>query len=367
MKYIRISLIIAFFIPLSSCKVGRFIWYNFADVQDYKIFDSRALDAPAQKWPYPVSSKEKAPKKITVNKEEIPFESYLAQNKTLAFLIIKDDSIIYERYFKGYSKENIVPSFSVAKSICSILIGCAIDDSLIKSVDEPITNYIPELKKNGFEKVSIKHVLQMTSGLDFNESYVNPFGHAATFYYGLNLRKAISDLKLSVQPGTQFDYVSGNTQLLGLILERALKTRTVTDYLQEKLWSPLGMEFDASWSIDSKKSGLEKTFCCLNARARDFAKIGSLYLHNGNWKGKQIVSEKWVRESTKYDSSEGSAWYYQYQWWLPSANGDYMAHGILGQYIYVNPEKKIVIVRLGEDEGKAEWGEIFMALSKAFN
>ncbi|MCG9881402.1 MAG: beta-lactamase family protein [Bacteroidia bacterium] len=291
----------------------------------------------------------------------------MVQNKTLAFLIIKDDSILYERYFKGYSKENIVPSFSVAKSVCSILIGCAIDEKLIQSVNDPVTLYIPELKKNGFDNVTIKHVLQMTSGLDFNESYVNPFGHAATFYYGLNLRKAIADLKLSVQPGTQFSYVSGNTQLLGLILERALKTRTVTEYLQEKLWSPMGMEYDASWSIDSKKSGLEKTFCCLNARARDFAKIGSLYLNKGNWKGQQLVSEKWVKESTKYDKSEGSASYYQYQWWLPSENGDFMAHGILGQYIYVNPDKKMVIVRLGEDEGNANWDDIFMAIAQQMN
>lgn len=367
MKYIKIGLIITLLMPLSSCKVGRFIWYNFADVNDHKIFPSRPLTAPSVKWPYPIASKERGPKTITTKNKEITFDEYLVQNKTLAFLIIKDDSILYERYFKGYSKENIVPSFSVAKSVCSILIGCAIDDKLIQSVNDPVTLYIPELKKNGFDNVTIKHVLQMTSGLDFNESYVNPFGHAATFYYGLNLRKAIADLKLSVQPGTQFNYVSGNTQLLGLILERALKTRTVTEYLQEKLWSPMGMEYDASWSIDSKKSGLEKTFCCLNARARDFAKIGSLYLNKGNWKGQQLVSEKWVKESTKYDKSEGSASYYQYQWWLPSDNGDFMAHGILGQYIYVNPDKKMVIVRLGEDEGNANWDDIFMAIAQQMN
>ena len=121
----------------------------------------------------------------------------------------------------------------------------------------------------------------MTSGLDFKESYFNPFGHAATFYYGTNLRKAIKKLKLKNEPGKDFDYVSGNTQFLGLILERALKNKSITKYLEEKIWIPLEMEYDATWSLDRKRNGLEKTFCCLNARARDFAKIGRLFLNKG--------------------------------------------------------------------------------------
>ncbi|MEZ4799707.1 MAG: serine hydrolase [Flavobacteriales bacterium] len=155
----------------------------------------------------------------------------------------------------------------------------------------------------------------------------------------------------------------GNTQLLGLILERALKTRTITDYFQEKLWTPLEMEYDGSWSIDRKKDGIEKTFCCVNARARDFAKIGRLFLNNGNWNGKQIVSESWVKESTKVDTSEGSASYYQYQWWLPSPNGDFTAEGILGQYVYVDPKTNTIIVRLGKNSGKISWTNLFTMLS----
>jgi CubicO group peptidase (beta-lactamase class C family) len=290
----------------------------------------------------------------------------LENNKTLAFLIIRNDTIQYEKYFKGYSEENIVPSFSMAKSITSILIGCAIDEGLIKSVDEPITNYIPELVKNGFEKVTIQHLLQMTSGIKFNESYVNPFGDAASFYYGLNLRKQIRRMKLKTEPGRTFEYVSGNTQLLGLVLERSLGNRTISQYLQEKLWTPLGMEYDATWSIDRKKNGLEKTFCCLNARARDFAKIGRLYKNQGDWNGKQIVSKKWVQESTKLDLSDGSVNYYQYQWWMPTPGVDFMAEGILGQFIYVNPSKNIIIVRLGKNEGKANWWTIFTSLANAY-
>lgn len=347
---------------LTSCQLGRFVFYNFADIKDHKKFQSRPLTAGTSTFNFQATNKGKFPKELNGS----PFDEYLEDNKTVAFLIIKNDTIQYEKYFKGYDKESIVPSFSMAKSITSILIGCAIDEGLIKFVDEPITNYIPELKQNGFDKVTIKHLLQMTSGIKFNESYINPFGDAASFYYGLNLRKEIGKMKLKTEPGKQFDYVSGNTQLLGLVLERSLKDKTITSYLQEKIWTPLGMEYDASWSIDRKKNGLEKTFCCLNARARDFAKIGRLYKNKGNWNGKQIVSKKWVEESTKLDTSEGSANFYQYQWWLPTPNEDFMAEGILGQFIYVNPTKDLIIVRLGKKEGKADWWTIFTSLAKAY-
>ena len=347
---------------LTSCQLGRFVFYNFADIKDHKKFQSRPLTANASSFHFQTTNKGKFPKELN----NIPFDKYLEDNKTVAFLIIKNDTIQYEKYFKGYDKESIVPSFSMAKSVTSILIGCAIDEGLIKSVDEPITNYIPELKKNGFDKVTIKHLLQMTSGIKFNESYVNPFGDAASFYYGLNLRKEIGKMKLKTEPGKKFEYVSGNTQLLGLVLERSLKEKTITSYLQEKIWTPLEMEYDASWSIDRKKNGLEKTFCCLNARARDFAKIGRLYKNKGNWNGKQIVSQKWVEESTKLDTSEGSANFYQYQWWLPTPNEDFMAEGILGQFVYVNPSKDLIIVRLGKKEGKADWWTIFTSLAKAY-
>jgi CubicO group peptidase (beta-lactamase class C family) len=206
----------------------------------------------------------------------------------------------------------------------------------------------------------------MTSGLDFNESYVNPFGEAASFYYGTNLRKEVRKLRLKEAPGKSFDYVSGNTQLLGLVLERALKNRSVSDYLEEKLWRKLGMEYDASWSIDRRKEGLEKTFCCLNARARDYAKLGRLYLHKGRWMDEQLVSEAWVEQSTRVDTSQGSAWFYQYQWWLPSTTGDFMAEGILGQYIYVNPNKNLIIVRLGRSNGQVNWSGLFTSLAAAY-
>jgi len=366
MVFFRILLLLAVLFSLNSCKIGRFVYYNFADITDHKIFPSRVIENHSVVFQFPQAEEQKKPKKITVDDKEFNFDDYLKDNKTVAFLIIQNDSIQYENYWYNYDQASIVASFSMAKSVMSVLIGCAIDDGLINSVNDHVIDYIPELKQNGFEDVTIEHLLQMTSGLDFNEGYFNPFGEVATFYYGTNLRKSIEKLKLKREPGLAFEYVSGSTQILGLILERALKGPSISSYLQEKLWQPIGMEYDATWSLDRKKEGLEKTFCCLNARARDFAKIGRLYLNKGDWNGQQIVSEEWVARSTQVDTTEGSSAKYQYQWWLPTENGDFMAKGILGQYIYVNPNRNLIIVRLGKKQGEADWGKLLPEIAAAY-
>ena len=188
----------------------------------------------------------------------------------------------------------------------------------------------------------------------------------ASFYYGRNLRNSIAKLNLKREAGLGFEYVSGNSQLLGLIVERALKDKTVSHYFEEKIWKPLGMEYKGSWSIDKKKNGLEKTFCCVNARARDYAKIGRLFLNKGKWNGLQIVSEEWVELSTKVDTSNGSAAYYQYQWWLPTKTGDFMAQGLLGQYVYVNPNTNVIIVRLGKKTGNVSWWNFLPELGSSY-
>ncbi len=365
-RSVTVITVLLLLVTLSSCKVGRFVVYNFADLNDYKKFPERAVRSGPDSFIFPTAAKGKVPRKLQLNDKSYEFEQYLEDNKTVAFLIIQNDTLQYEKYWGKYNRSSIVPSFSMAKSVTSLLIGCAIDDKLISSVNEPVTNYIPELKENGFDKVTLEHLLQMTSGLKFNEGYANPFGDVATFYYGTNLRKAIKKMKLKAEPGTKFEYVSGNTQLLGLVLERALNGRSITSYLEEKIWIPLEMEYDAGWSLDRKKDGLEKTFCCLNARARDYAKIGRLMLNKGNWNGKQIVSEKWIEQSTKADTAHGGATYYKYQWWLPTQTGDFMAQGILGQYIYVHPAKNLIIVRLGKKQGKADWWELLSGLGQLY-
>jgi CubicO group peptidase (beta-lactamase class C family) len=353
----RVLLFISILVLASSCKVGRFVYYNFADITDHKVFPKRTIENDTANIFYFQNSDEGNFKfKMT---DGSSFEDFLEDNHTVAFLVIQNDTIKYQNYFNGYDESTVVASFSMAKSFTSFLIGCAIEDNLIASVDEPVTNYIPELKDNGFDKVTIENLLQMTSGLKFNESYVNPFGHAATFYYGRNLEKATLRLKLEEEPGTRMRYVSGDTQILGLILDRALKDKTISEYLEEKLWTKTGMQYQASWSIDKKKDGIEKTFCCLNARAIDFAKFGRLYLNNGNWEGEQLVSEDWVKQSTKTDTLNGSYEGYQYQWWIPNDEGDFIAEGILGQFIYVSPSENLIIVRLGEKYGNVGWESAF--------
>ena len=349
-------------LTLGSCQVGRYIVYNFAGIKDHKIFPTRNMPAPEQTF-YFTDATQTGKDTFAINSINSDFDNYLEDNKTVAFLIIRNDSLLYEKYFNKYEAESIVPSFSMAKSITSLLIGCAIDDGFIQSVDEPVSKYVPELKEAGFDEVKISHVLNMTAGIDIDESYINPFGHAAAIYYGRKLRKQVFKYDLKEQPGNEFEYTSGTTQLLGLILERALKDeQTITEYFNQKIWQPLEMEYDGSWSIDKKKDGMEKTFCCINARARDYAKIGRLMLNKGNWNGQQIVSKDWVEHSTKIDTTNGSVSYYQNQWWIISEN-EYMAQGILGQYIYVNHEKNIVIIRLGKKRGEINWWGLFPEIS----
>lgn len=354
---------------MQSCEVGRFIIYNFADINDYKKFPKREIEKGQTSFQFPMATNPKAPKKYKNDSTgvELSFDDYLKKDKTVAFVIIHNDSIQYEKYFYGYDKASIVPSFSMAKSVLSMLIGVAIDDGYIHSVNDSIGNYIPNLKSKELQNTSILQLLQMTSGLKFNENYNNPFGHVAAFYYGKHLRKKSRRLKIKDDPDYKFDYKSGNSQLLGLVLDNALpKGETISSYLQEKIWQPLHMQFDASWSLDDKQDdAIEKTFCCLNARALDFAKLGRLYLKKGRFNGKQIVPEKWVERSTKVDTTAGSAWFYQYQWWLPTKNGDFLADGYLGQYIYVNPKKNLIIVRLGKDEDQ-DWFNILPFIASLY-
>lgn len=343
------------------------VFYNKPDIGDYRIFPSRGLQNDSVQFTFQYSEYRETPEELTrpVTGDSTVID-FIETSNTVAFLIIRNDTILFEKYFDDYSRASLVPSFSMAKPIVATLIGCAVDDGLIRSASDPITDYIPELQKRGFDKVTIEHLLQMTSGLKFNEDYTDPFADVATLYYGRHLKRSILRMKMESEPGKVFKYASGNTMMLGIALANVIKGTTVTQYFQNKLWQPLGMEVDGSWSLDRKRNGMEKTFCCINATARDFAKIGRLYLNHGNWNGKQIVSEKWIGNSIKLDTTNGSPWNYQYNWWLPSQTGDFMAHGKGGQYLYVNPAKNMIIVRLGTKEQDIDWPEIFLYIAAAF-
>ncbi len=352
-----------------------------SDIDDYKRYPGRTLVAVDTPFLFGENIENQIlPDKVELKgKDDIHTEGLIESNDTIAFLVIKDDVMVYEKYYQGHSFDSVSMAFSATKSILSVLIGIAVDEGLIKSIDQPVSDYIPELKDSGFENVTLKSLLQMHSGINYIEND-DPFGEHVLFNYTANLRKAIYNLKTLKNHSDNFVYRSSDNAVLGLVLDRALKGKTITQYTQEKLWEPLGMEFDGIWTLDSESDGLEKTWCCLSATARDFAKFGRLYLNNGNWNGKQVVSREWVNESLTgaFDSatwpiSELTTGFdnYGYQWWLCSGNReDYMARGKNGQFIYVNPSMKTIIVRLGWSEGTLsheDWENLFVAISENIN
>lgn len=397
MKLKILFLFICLCISLSSCYFGRFVVWNYADINDYKKFPSAAINNSGQPFSFFYNSKKNIPDSISWEGQKYKLEAFLFQKKSVAFLIIRNDTILYENYFDGYDASGIVPSFSVSKSIVSGLVGIALGEGAIKSVQQPITDYLPELKGDAFKKITIEHLLNMRSGINCPESQYNPFGSIVKSYYGRNLMKQLEKLTVKDEPDQKFDYNNYNTQLLGFIVERATG-KLLADYLQEKLWKPMGMEYDATWSIDSKKHKEAKAFCCLNARARDYAKLGRLYLNKGNWNGNQLIPEDWVKKSTTItkDSKDN---FYSYQWWhnvsyskisdsiteandslnkivevtsktgekiryMTTPQNDFLANGLLGQFIYVYPEKNIIIVRLG-DKSDVYWPNLLLQVAKS--
>ncbi len=349
--------------------VYRTVRYNFSGIDDDRIFPRRTLTPAPRAFRFREAvNPEMAALSVRVNgSKDIPLTELLHASQTTAFIVIKDDAIVFEEYGHGYDRATPSLSFSMAKSILSLLVGCALDDGYLQSVDQPVTDYAPELAENGFSAVTLRHLLQMTSGIDYAESD-NPLGLHVRFYYTDHLEDEILKLKLQEPPGRRFVYKSSDAFLLTLALHRALGGRSITEYMQERLWNPLGMEYEGAWSIDHEPDGLEKTGCCLAATARDFAKFGRLYLDKGQWDDRRVVSEDWVAASTTRDVSAGSAWDYQRLWWLVSGDRpDFMAAGHLGQFLYVNPSARIVIVRLGKSTAglsRTEWGNVFVSLSE---
>ncbi|HEX7411557.1 MAG TPA: serine hydrolase [Bacteroidales bacterium] len=359
------ALIITFL--MTSCYVGRYFIYNFADVNDYRKFPSLPVNTKSPAFTFFQPSQNIAPSLpagFTEDSKIKDFPAFLKKHKTTSFLIIRNDSLLYEFYGDKRNKESINPSFSVAKTFVSALIGIAISEGLIKSTRELITNYLKELTTPGFEKVRIEDLLNMRSGISFNETYTSPFGQMPRYYYGLNLQRYIRKLKIKAPPDQHFEYISVNTLLLSMIIEKATGKK-LSEYLTEKIWQPLGMEYPATMSIDSKRHQTIKAFCCLNARARDFAKFGRLYLNKGKWQEKQIVPEKWVERSASVinDSHDARGFPYTYQWRV-TKEGNFFAYGALGQYIYVCPAKNMIFVRTGKTNKKADWPALFVELSR---
>lgn len=350
-KILKVSLLvlIAFIgvIGLFSVVTGktylfRAIYYNFSGIDDYKIFENRSVESTDEQAWIVASPEERliAPDSLIQQLEEL---------KTVACVVIKDGKLVYENYWDGYSDSSLSGSFSVAKSIVSLLIGAAIKDGAIGSVEDSVVRYLPELPTE-LAAMRIKDLLTMSSGSDFQESYSNPISITSEMYYGNDLLKTAFQIKKEAAPGTLHRYKSGDTQLLGFIVERATG-ETLSAYASKKLWKPLGAKHSALWSLD-KKGGHEKAYCCFNTNARDFARIGQMMLDSGRWNGTAIIERDYYSASItpcNLTDEEGKQCnYYGYQWWIhPKYPEVFYARGILGQYIIVIPSTKTVIVRLG--------------------
>jgi CubicO group peptidase (beta-lactamase class C family) len=276
-------------------------------------------------------------------------DSSLATTHTAAFLVIRNDSMIYENYLDGFTRDDILPSNSMSKSFTGTLVRIANNEGKIRSLSEPMTNYIPELlkKDSNFKKITIQHLLDMRSGFDFNEGRYNLQDDAIRYGLRRNLKKYMLKVKIAEPPG-RFRYQSVNTQFLGLIIERATGKK-LSAYLEEKIWRPLGMEHDATWNVDSKKRKREFASAGLNAIPRDFAKLGQLYLNKGKWNGQQIIDEEWMNTIASADTMNKYNGYKNH-WWsrTNSRTGAFSAIGFLNQYLYVNPNNNVVIVRIGK-------------------
>lgn len=322
--------------------------FRYPDIDDLEIFHSRMI-AEKNSRPWPVS--------VRYNKSKLPDNttSTLTTNETVAFVIVQNDSLVHEEYHDHYNSNSLSNSFSVAKSIVGILAGIAAGEGKL-SLDDKVGKWIPAFSSAPNDKLTVRDLLMMASGLNWDESYSSLFSKTTEAYYGRDLVHQMERLKVVNEPGTVFEYMSCNTTLLSMVIAKATG-KTISDYASEKLWMPLQAEHPAYWSLDHA-DGQEKSYCCFYSTARDFARVGQLYLDSGKFNGRQLVPVDYVKESLTAhglpDKTGRKVDYYGYQWWLAERRGHklFYARGILGQYIVVIPDERMVIVRLGKKRGE---------------
>lgn len=309
-------------------------------------------------------------------------ESFLTRTQTTSFVVIRDDTILYDRYFNGWGSDSVFTSFSVAKAFVSTLVGIAIDRGVIASVGDTITRYLPELARRDvrFSRITIRDLLRMASGLRYVEDE-DPYDNRWTYLAPDLRRSALERSTIVEEPGKRWLYNNYNPLLLGMILERA-SGRSVTDLLQEWIWNPLGMEHGGSWSLDSRGHGFEKMESGINARPVDFAKLGAAYLHGGRWNGRQVVPADWVHDATQpwpeppgYYEDQGffgpGGHYFGYFWWGDTRSGgdsDFHTIGNKGQLVWCSSQKHLIIVRTGMEYGigSGAWLRLFRQFADQF-
>ncbi|MDN3491656.1 serine hydrolase domain-containing protein [Winogradskyella bathintestinalis] len=321
---------------LKGIRVVYFTGHSTAYIDDYPHFENDTIKKGSITDTWPLHEKYNSVKATE------PLEDINTQLGTIAYLIIKNDSILYEQYAENYDEDSKTNSFSMAKSITSSLLGKAIMDGYIKSLEQPISDFFPKFKNT---KTTVGDLSSMASGLDWVESYTSPFSITARANYDDDLAETILNQNVVKTPGKEFEYLSGSTQLLGMVIQKATG-KQLADYLSESFWQPLGAKSDALWQLDDDDNKLAKAFCCISSNARDFARFGKLYKDHGKWKGKQLLDSSFVAKATHSRFTDQP---YGYGFWISDYNGKhtFAMRGILGQYVIVIPEDNLIVVRLG--------------------
>ena len=374
MKTINLSILIFSLFFMASCSnqnqdQERLMWvsslFSGSDQYQkfnrvYELFPTSNLAPSNNPSSFEIESMIELPNSFVYESRSVDVNEYLDRTDVSALLILKDGKIRYENYWLTGGREVKWISMSVGKSFVSALIGIAIDQGHIKSIQDPVTIYVPQLKGSAYDGVSIKDILQMSSGASWNEDYGDPNSDinrsVRIFALGGSLDEFAASLTNENEPGTFNRYNSTDTQVLGMLLREATGT-SVTEFMQEMLWDPIGAEDNAYWLLDSEN--MEVAYGGLNATARDYAKLGELYRLRGRMNNKQIIPEKWVDESVRPDaphlmpgenSMSDYPLGYGYQWWIPDESGDYMAIGVYNQFIYVSPKNNSVVVQLAANK-----------------
>tara|TARA_B100001057_G_scaffold314654_1_gene314764 strand:+ start:10434 stop:11579 length:1146 start_codon:yes stop_codon:yes gene_type:complete len=332
----------------SGVKTIYFTGNNTAFISDYKYFDNREIVASSpQPWSIhkQYNQIEASEKLKEINKKR----------KTKAFIVIKNDSIIFEKYYDGYKESSISNSFSVTKSIVVSMLWKAIMLGHIKGINQPVSDFFDEYKVGLASSLTVGNLASMSSGMDWSEEYYTPFNITAESYFTKDLRPVILNRKIVNEPGKSFKYLSGDTQLLGMVIEKATNS-TLSAFLEKHFWNPMGAENTALWQLDSKKNGMEKAYCCFSATAKDFARFGKLYINKGMWNDKKILDSSYIDLSLNpvFEKSP----YYGYGWWLYEFEGKkvFTMNGHRGQFVISFPDENIIIVRQGEFNNKVEEG-----------
>lgn len=362
--------------------LGRFFKWRASDIEDVNKFPKHEFKASSQPYFFIKSSKKYLDSlKFSHGKNRSSYLYEILKNSgTTAFIVIRNDTLIYEKYLNDYYRNSINTSFSVAKSITSLITGITIDEQYITSVNDPVTKYIPEMIKTDsrYKELRISQLMDMRSGMQFKDHDL-PWGDKPKAYYYPDLRKRILELPLESNPGGGFKYNSYNPILLGMIIEKASQM-SPAKYFEMKLWNQMGMEYSGSWSMDSEASGMTKMESGLNIRAIDMAKFGRLILNNGNWNGKQLISTEWLDYSfgisEKYKLTDyADNLYYRNFWWIYAEKNKFSYQisciagtGHLGQYLFIFPKEKTIIVRMGKADKKVDsWKTLFYDIVESIN